>query len=72
MLPIVRAEERPTSGTYLSMWEHDGKPWATTFQWIDGSLYRYDDNIDEWVPGLLSCGSQETYYITLRRANVKL
>ena len=53
---MITTTERPTEGQFVAYWMHDGKIWADTFKWIDGSLERHvesresNEEEDYWTP----------------------
>nr|DAD80289.1 MAG TPA: hypothetical protein [Caudovirales sp. ctTqA28] len=39
--------EQPTSGHFVAVWVFGGSVWSDTFEYIDGRLHRYCQDVDE-------------------------
>lgn len=45
---MIEVLEAPKSGQFVAMWTYNGKIWSGTYQYINGELYKYDDECDEF------------------------
>ena len=44
---MKRADEMPTSGQFVAVWQYNKNPWANVFEWDDGELFIYNENAEE-------------------------
>lgn len=40
--------DMPTEGTFLAVWQYDGKVWGRTVKIENGTYYTYDPSDDIW------------------------
>jgi hypothetical protein len=46
---MKRANEMPTEGQFLVVWEFNGLPWSSVYRYHDGAMERYElAKGDEW------------------------
>jgi len=43
-------KKMPTKGHYVAIWTFRGKVWSSTYKWLKGSLYIYQELTDAWSP----------------------
>ena len=62
-------KEQPTTGSFTKVWVHKGATFSRDYKFIDGVLYTYDIEEDDWVttPTVVTLGGHITdiVYITL-------
>lgn len=68
-MKLLRVDERPTTGQFVAIWMHNGKPWSDTFMYDDFNLLHVFDSAQDEFIRAGSCAmpltSEIHYYICL-------
>lgn len=49
MINLNTVSKRPKEGCYIAVWIHDKTLWSKSFKYIAKILYKYEEELDEWV-----------------------
>ena len=48
IIKMKEVKEKPTTGQFISVNEHDGEIWSSTHKFENGSLVTYNPDQDTW------------------------
>lgn len=58
-----KVNEMPESGQFVMTWKYNDLPWSQTMRWVDGVLFVYNQNSDDWEEYEAQLEAEKTYYI---------